>query len=57
MLTFKTGLEDQLLIRSKQIHVLKNNHPKENIMRLQYANDFVQKLGMGDITACVYQFI
>ena len=30
---------------------------EENNMRIQYANDFVNKLGMGDPTKCVYQFI
>ena len=26
-------------------------------MKIQYANNFVQNLGMGDTTTCVYQFI
>ena len=26
-------------------------------MKIQYANEFVQKLGVGDPTTCVYQFI
>ena len=26
-------------------------------MKLQYANEFIEKLGMGDTTTCVYQFI
>ena len=32
-------------------------HSKENNMKIQYANEFVQNLGMGDPTTCVYQFI
>ena len=35
----------------------KNYDTEENNMRVQYANDFVNKLGMGDPTTCVYQFI
>ena len=30
---------------------------KENIIKIKYANNFVQKLGMGDPTTCVYRFI
>ena len=30
---------------------------KENNMKMQYANNFVQKLGMGDPSTCVYQII
>ena len=26
-------------------------------MKIQYANNFVQKYGMGDPTTCFYQFI
>ena len=26
-------------------------------MKIQYANEFVQNLGVGDTTTCVYQFI
>ena len=53
-----TCLELQLLIRSNQIHVLKNNyHSKENNMKSQYANEFVQKIGMGDPTTFIYQII
>ena len=26
-------------------------------MKLQYENKFVQKLGIGDLTTCAYQFI
>ena len=26
-------------------------------MKIQYANEFVENLGMGDPTRCVYQFI
>ena len=35
----------------------KGCNPEENNMKIQYANDFVNKLGMGDTTTCVYQFI
>ena len=30
---------------------------KENNMIIQYGNEFIQKLGMGDQTAYVYQYI
>ena len=30
---------------------------KENNTKIQYANDFFQKLGMGDLIKYVYQFI
>ena len=33
------------------------DHSKENNMEIQYANEFVEQLGMGDPTTCVYQFI
>ena len=26
-------------------------------MKIQYANELVQNLGMGDLTTCVYKFI
>ena len=26
-------------------------------MKIKYANEFVKKIGMGDPTTCVYQFI
>ena len=32
-------------------------HSKDNNMKIQYANEFVQNLGMGYPTTCVYQFI
>ena len=31
--------------------------PKENNTKIQYANEFVKKLWMGDPTSFVYQFI
>ena len=33
---------------------LKYNHQKENNMKIQSANKFVQELGMGNTTTCVY---
>ena len=30
---------------------------KENNMIIQYANEFIEKIGMGDPTTCVYRFI
>ena len=30
--------------------------PKENNMKILYANDFFQKLGIGDPLTCIYQF-
>ena len=30
---------------------------KENNMKIKYENNFVHKLGMGDLTTCVYHFI
>ena len=37
---------------------LKNEyHSKENNKKIEYVNEFVQNLGMGDPTTCVYQFI
>ena len=53
MLIFQAVLEDQLLISSKQIYIrfTKNYDQKE------IANNFVQKLGLGDPTTCVYKFI
>ena len=32
-------------------------HSKENNTKIQYKNEFVEQLGMGDPTTCVYQFI
>ena len=39
------------------MYFFKENNPKENNMRIQYTNWFVQKFGMGDPTTCVYQFM
>ena len=36
------------------MHNKKQYHSKESIMKLQYSNELVQKLGMGDPTTCVY---
>ena len=35
----------------------KGYHSKEDNMKIQYAYNSVQKLGMCDPTTCVYQFI
>ena len=39
------------------MYFTKGYHSKENNIKIKYANKLVQKLGMGDTTACVYQFI
>ena len=58
MLTVYTGLQDQLLIRSKQMHAFKKEyHSNKNNMKIQHLNELVQKLGMSDTTRRVYQFI
>ena len=36
---------------------IQKNHLKIYKMKIQYENEFVQKLGMGDPTLCVYQFV
>ena len=59
MLTVYTGLEYQLLVRPRHIYVyIKTNIiQKKTKTKIQYADEFVQKLGMGDPTTCVYQLI
>ena len=42
----------EVCIKYIYIYIIKKNH-----MKIQYANEFVQKFGMGDPTTCVYQFI
>ena len=46
MLTVYTGLDNQLLIWSKQTYVFKNiyNHSREINIKIKYANEF-SKLG------------
>ena len=42
----------------KDICILqKGYHSKENNIKIQHANKFVQRLGMSDTTTCVHQFI
>ena len=53
MLTVYAGLEEHLLMRLKQIDVFK--YSKENNMKVQYANEFVEQLGIVDRKTCVYQ--
>ena len=58
MLTVYISLEEQLLIRSKQKYIFKNLYnSKENNTKIQYENESVEKLGMGDPTTCVDQLI
>ena len=37
--------------------IKQENHSKENIMKIKYANEFVQNLGIVGTTAYAYQFI
>ena len=39
------------------MYLKKQYHSKENNTKIQYANEFLKKLGMGDPTTCVYQCI
>ena len=39
------------------MHKRKEYNSKGNNMKIEYANEFVQKLGFGDPTTCVYQLI
>ena len=39
-----------------ELYILKN-HPKENNIKIKYANKSIQKMGMGDATTYVYQFM
>ena len=59
MLAFQTDFENQLLIKSKQTYVFKKkeNNSKENNMKIEYANECIQNLGMSHPTTCVHQFI
>ena len=46
MLTVWTGLENKLLIRSKQTYLLKKkNHSKENDTKIQYINNLLKTWG------------
>ena len=50
---FRRSVVDKV---KKYICILqKGYHSKENNIIIQYANKFVQQLGMGDPTTCVYQ--
>ena len=39
------------------MYLKKEYHSKNNNMKIQYANEFVQKLRMSDPTTCVYHLI
>ena len=46
------------MIKSKQTYVLKKeNHSKENNMKIEYANECIQNLGISHPTSFVHQFI
>ena len=56
MLTFCTGLEIIFRLRkNRRIYILDNNKNKK--IKIQYANEFFQNLGMGNSTTYVHQFI
>ena len=44
-------------VKSDMCILQKGYDPKESNMKIIYANNLVHKLGMGDPTTCVYQFI
>ena len=47
-----------VVIRLNQTCVFKKqNHSKEDSMKIKYAKYFILNMGLGDPTTCVYQFI
>ena len=52
---FRISVVDQ--VKSDICILQKGYYSKENNIKIQYENYFVKKLGMGDNTTCVYQFI
>ena len=52
---FKRSVVDK--VKSDICILQKGYNSKENNMKIKYANDFVKKIGLGDLKTCVYQFI
>ena len=59
MLTVQTGLE-KIVVDEVKFYisiVFKEKYSKEENMKIQYSNEFIQNMVLGYPTTCVYQFI